>query len=141
MVDPQSGARLGAGAGSTPLTPNLGSHIFPFPLSCPPSSLNKPPPLLPNARPQAVFSRPVIALGGDWGVKELPPQLVPFTLTCGTPGRLRWVTTNIARFDPSVDWPTDLDCQFKWNTGLKGFDGEGGAAGVGWGCVLMALAA
>lgn len=51
------------------------------------------------------------------------PQ-VPFTLSCGTPGRLRWVTTNIARFDPSIDWPTDLDCKFEWNKGLKSYDGE-----------------
>lgn len=25
------------------------------------------------------------------------------------PGKTRWVTTSIARFDPDVDWPTDLD--------------------------------
>lgn len=49
---------------------------------------------------------------------------VPFTLSCGTPGRLRWVTTNIARFDPSIDWPTDLDCQFEWNKALKTYDGK-----------------
>jgi hypothetical protein len=49
---------------------------------------------------------------------------VPFTLSCGTPGRLRWVTTNIARFDPSVDWPTDLDCTFNWNKALRTYDGE-----------------
>ncbi len=48
---------------------------------------------------------------------------VPFTLTCNTPGRLRWVTTNIARFDPSVDWPTDLSCAFVWNKNLKTYDG------------------
>ncbi|KIZ04279.1 hypothetical protein MNEG_3680 [Monoraphidium neglectum] len=71
----------------------------------------------------AVFSRPVIALGADWGQKELPKELTPFTLSCNTPGRLRWVTTNIARFDPSVDWPTDLACTFDWNKGLKSFDG------------------
>lgn len=48
---------------------------------------------------------------------------VPFRLSCGTPGRLRWVTTNIARFDPSVEWPADLDCSFDWNRGLKSYDG------------------
>jgi hypothetical protein len=37
---------------------------------------------------------------------------------------LRWVTTNIARFDPSVDWPTDLDCTFQWNRALRTYDGE-----------------
>lgn len=49
---------------------------------------------------------------------------VPFTLSCGTPGRLRWVTTNIARFDPSVEWPSDLNCKFEWNKALKSYDGE-----------------
>ncbi|KAF6261957.1 hypothetical protein COO60DRAFT_1458856 [Scenedesmus sp. NREL 46B-D3] len=72
---------------------------------------------------QAVFSRPVIALGSDWGSKVLPANLVPFTLSCGMPGRLRWVTTNIARFDPLVEWPSDLACSFNWNKGLKSFDG------------------
>ncbi|WIA22673.1 hypothetical protein OEZ86_009641 [Tetradesmus obliquus] len=71
----------------------------------------------------AVFSRPVIALGSDWGSKELPASLVPFSLSCGMPGRLRWVTTNIARFDPLVEWPSDLACSFDWNKGLKSFDG------------------
>ncbi len=41
------------------------------------------------------------------------------------PGKVRWVTTTIARFDPDVDWPTDLDCSFKWNKGLTSYDGEG----------------
>lgn len=49
---------------------------------------------------------------------------VPFSLSCKTPGRFRWVTTNIARFDPSIDWPTDLDCSFDWNKALKAYDGE-----------------
>lgn len=59
------------------------------------------------------------------GVHWCPLTLlqVPFMLSCGTPGRLRWVTTNIARFDPSVDWPTDLACTFDWNKDLKTFDG------------------
>eukprot|EP00775_Hariotina_reticulata_P009083 gene9083-9253_t len=71
----------------------------------------------------AVFSRPVIALGSDWGKQQLPSFLVPFTLSCNVPGRLRWVTTNIARFDPVIEWPTDLDCTFNWNKDLKTFDG------------------
>jgi len=37
---------------------------------------------------------------------------------------LRWVTTNIARFDPVIEWPTDLDCTFNWNKDLKTFDGK-----------------
>eukprot|EP00878_Enallax_costatus_P008876 GHUV01009278.1.p1 GENE.GHUV01009278.1~~GHUV01009278.1.p1 ORF type:complete len:812 (+),score=180.05 GHUV01009278.1:182-2617(+) len=72
---------------------------------------------------QAVFSRPVIALGSDFGVAEPPKSLVPFTITCPVPGLFRWVTTNIARWDPTIQWPTDLDCKFEWNTALKSFDG------------------
>lgn len=61
----------------------------------------------------------------------MPAALVPFTLSCSTPGRLRWVTTSMARFDPSVDWPTDLSCNFQWNTKLRSWDGECAGAG-GW---------
>ncbi len=57
------------------------------------------------------------------------PLQVPFTVNCPVPGRFRWVTTNIARWDPSIEWPTDLDCTFEWNTALKSFDG---AYLVGW---------
>jgi hypothetical protein len=48
---------------------------------------------------------------------------VPFTLACGVPGRFRWVTTFIARFDPSIPWPPDLQCALKWNTRLTSYDG------------------
>jgi uncharacterized membrane protein YsdA (DUF1294 family) len=47
----------------------------------------------------------------------------PFRLSCGVPGKTRWVATSIARFDPDVDWPTDLDCSFVWNAGLRAYDG------------------
>lgn len=62
--------------------------------------------------------------------KTLSHRQVPFTLgSCAVPGLGRWVTTSIYRFDASMDWPTDLDCLFKWNTGLKTFDGACAAAG------------
>jgi hypothetical protein len=48
---------------------------------------------------------------------------VPFKVNCPVPGMFRWVTTNIARWDPSIAWPTDLDCEFTWNTAMKTFDG------------------
>ena len=51
------------------------------------------------------------------------PSQVPFNLSCGQLGRLRWVTTSIYRLDLNIPWPTDLDCQLKWNTGLTSFDG------------------
>lgn len=76
-----------------------------------------------RVHPQAVFSRPVLALGADWGLQQLPREQLPFNLSCNVPGRLRWVTTNIARFDPSVDWPPDLACTFAWNRGLRAYDG------------------
>ena len=59
----------------------------------------------------AVFSRPVIALGSDFGLDAdapLPPALAPFIVDCPLPGRTRWVTTSIARWDPIVAWPPDL---------------------------------
>eukprot|EP00775_Hariotina_reticulata_P009988 gene9988-10143_t len=71
----------------------------------------------------AVFSRPVIALGSDFGQEQLPESMMPFKINCAVPGLFRWVTTNIARWDPMISWPTDLDCSFQWNTKLKTFDG------------------
>ncbi|KAG1668836.1 hypothetical protein FOA52_004931 [Chlamydomonas sp. UWO 241] len=72
---------------------------------------------------QAVFSRPIIALGSDFGAEDNYGGKVPFNLTCNAPGRFRWVTTTIARFDPTQDWPTDLDCTLVWNTNLTTHDG------------------
>jgi len=77
---------------------------------------------LPIACTQVVFSRPVIALGSDFGDTELPASLQPFFVECPVPGRPRWVTTNIYRFDPLEDWPPDTDCRLEWNTALKSFD-------------------
>ncbi|KAJ9521696.1 hypothetical protein QJQ45_015384, partial [Haematococcus lacustris] len=39
------------------------------------------------------------------------------------PGRFRWVTTTIARWDPDQDWPSDLDCTLLLNTSLTTYDG------------------
>lgn len=75
----------------------------------------------------AVFSRPIIPLGSDFGKEQEYGGAVPFTISCDgsspVPGRGRWVTTNIARFDPSVDWPSDLACTFEWNATLSSYDG------------------
>ncbi|KAG2434214.1 hypothetical protein HXX76_007940 [Chlamydomonas incerta] len=70
----------------------------------------------------AVFSRPVIALGSDFGIPA-SEQKLPFRLNCPVPGKARWVTTTIARFDADVDWPTDLDCELTWTAGLTSYDG------------------
>uniref|UniRef100_A0A7S3VJT0 Alpha-2-macroglobulin domain-containing protein n=1 Tax=Dunaliella tertiolecta TaxID=3047 RepID=A0A7S3VJT0_DUNTE len=71
-----------------------------------------------------VFSRPVIALGADFGKEDTYGGKIPFSLSCSKlPGRFRWVTTNIARFDPETSWPTDLDCTFSFNSNLTSFDG------------------
>jgi hypothetical protein len=55
-----------------------------------------------------------------------PPVLpqVPFTFSVPVPGQLRWATTYIARFDPDVAWPTDLDFNLIWNTNLTTYDGK-----------------
>ncbi|KAG2452414.1 hypothetical protein HYH02_002657 [Chlamydomonas schloesseri] len=71
---------------------------------------------------QVVFSRPVIALGSDFGDGAAAKQ-VPFRLSCGVPGRFRWVSTTTARWDPDVDWPPDLSCGLRWNTSLRAYDG------------------
>lgn len=81
-----------------------------------------------STKTQVVFSRPVIALGADFGAAAPPPSLVPFTLDgCRgvDGGRGRWVTTSIYRYDPeaSSGWPSDLDCSFKWNPSLQAYDG------------------
>ena len=47
----------------------------------------------------------------------------PFRLSCPVPGRARWVTTTIYRFDPAVDWPSDLNCELAWNQQLSSYDG------------------
>ena len=48
----------------------------------------------------ATFHRSVIALGSDFGGGALPHHLTPFFIHPPVPGRLRWVTTSVARFDP-----------------------------------------
>eukprot|EP01127_Copromyxa_protea_P014406 TRINITY_DN4004_c0_g1_i10.p1 TRINITY_DN4004_c0_g1~~TRINITY_DN4004_c0_g1_i10.p1 ORF type:complete len:1490 (-),score=239.07 TRINITY_DN4004_c0_g1_i10:1700-6169(-) len=58
-----------------------------------------------------VFSSSVIALGQNWA--NVPAASNPFRFSghnsFSVPGRVRWVTTSIARFDPDVDWPEDLE--------------------------------
>lgn len=81
----------------------------------------------------AIFSRAVIALGSDASGDALPADKVPFTLTAPggasssapspVPGRGRWVTSYIYRWDPSMSWPTDLNAQLTWNQGLTSYDG------------------
>ncbi|KAK9809200.1 hypothetical protein WJX72_011244 [[Myrmecia] bisecta] len=70
-----------------------------------------------------VYSRAVIALGSDFGVAALPASQIPFTFSKAIPGDWRWVTTYIARWDPAVDWPTDLNITLNWNTNLTAYDG------------------
>jgi hypothetical protein len=54
------------------------------------------------------FSSAMIALGEDFGPGPLPHDVVPFELFPPIPGKLRWVTTTIARFDPDSDYPPSL---------------------------------
>ncbi|GFH15938.1 A2M domain-containing protein, partial [Haematococcus lacustris] len=77
---------------------------------------------------QVVYSRPVIALGSDFGQGDPSGGRPPFSLSCPSsskspPGRFRWVTTTIARWDPDQDWPSDLDCTLLLNTSLTTYDG------------------
>ncbi|GMH44597.1 hypothetical protein BSKO_12549 [Bryopsis sp. KO-2023] len=82
-----------------------------------------------------VFSRSVIALGQDFGVTSLPDDKVPFFLEPEIPGRFRWVTTYIARWDPDESWLLDYEVKFSLNENLKTHDGilfqsEGNAGSV-----------
>eukprot|EP00210_Caulerpa_lentillifera_P009043 g8630.t1 len=70
-----------------------------------------------------VFSRPVIPLGSDFGSEELSSATVPFTLSPSIAGRGRWITMYIYRFSIEGSFPTDLDIMFRWNLGLRTFDG------------------
>ena len=69
------------------------------------------------------FSRAMIALGSDYAPGALPAHLTPFTLEPPVDGRMRWVTTSIARFDPAEDWPSELEIQLRLNPTLRSFDG------------------
>ena len=75
------------------------------------------------------FTRAVIALGADFLPGELPASLVPFHLTPSVPGKLRWVTTSIARFDPDGEWPHEHVLSLSLNPDLQSFDGASLAAG------------
>ena len=70
-----------------------------------------------------MFSRPVIALGSDFGFEELPEELVPFMFDPEIAGRGRWVTTFIYRFDSDGPFATDLSIAFEWNLNLRTYDG------------------
>ena len=52
-------------------------------------------------------------------------KLVPFFIDgpVKVPGKLRWVTTSIARFDPELNWPPDLRLQVRINLDLTAHDG------------------
>jgi hypothetical protein len=74
----------------------------------------------------------VIELGADWqpqGGDTIPKEKQPFALeacpgqpTFNVPGKMRWATTAIARWDPDDDWPTDLCFILKLSSTLKTFD-------------------
>jgi len=76
---------------------------------------------------QVLFSRPVIALGQDY--LEIPPEKIPFYLIdkdsnpIKVPGKFRYPTTYIARFDPDINWPSDLDFGLLLNANLTAHDG------------------
>jgi hypothetical protein len=70
------------------------------------------------------FSQAIIALGSDFAPGELPSELTPFRLKPSVAGKLRWVTTSIARFDADTEWPPDLEITLTLNPELRSFDGR-----------------
>lgn len=69
------------------------------------------------------FTHAIIALGSDWGPGALPDALDPFDMSPRVAGSVRWVTTSIARFDPAVDWPTDLSLSVRVKPSLVSYAG------------------
>jgi len=75
-----------------------------------------------------IFSRPVIALGSDFGT-PLQESQNPFHITddngvaLSFPMKLRYVTTFIARLDLEIGWPPDLSLSWTINPNLQTFDG------------------
>ena len=49
---------------------------------------------------------------------------MPFKISPHVAGKLRWVTTSIARFDADAEWPPELNLQLKLNPAIRAFDGE-----------------
>jgi hypothetical protein len=85
---------------------------------------------------QVTFNRAVIALGSDFTTAPLPSDKTPFTISMAQshegsagkalpifPGKWRWVTTFVARFDPDSDWPTDVTVTARLNADLRTWDG------------------
>ena len=84
-----------------------------------------------------VFNRAVIPLGSNFAPVDSSKALQvhgvdPLLWQCQgqdrgatppVPGRARWVTTSILRFDPNEDWATDLHCELSVNPELRTFDG------------------
>mmetsp|Transcript_52119 Transcript_52119/g.130917 ORF Transcript_52119/g.130917 Transcript_52119/m.130917 type:complete len:2340 (-) Transcript_52119:890-7909(-) len=73
-----------------------------------------------------VFNLPVIPLGADYITDDFTS---PFNITANNalgkiPGTTYWVTTSIARFDPAVDWPSDLEVTVKINRDLTSVSGK-----------------
>ena len=71
----------------------------------------------------ATFSLAMISLGEDFGAGALPAALVPFQLDPPIPGKLRWVTTTIARFDADDAFPPSLNFTLR----LSGMASRSGA--------------
>ena len=66
------------------------------------------------------FKEPVIALGSDFG-GGVPEEMNPFEIQPAVAGRVRWVTTTIARFDPDNDWPPELELTVSIKTTVQTF--------------------
>lgn len=70
------------------------------------------------------FNHAIIALGSDYGARDaMPAAMLPFTLKPAVPGRTRWVTTSVARFDPDQDWPAELQLVMTLRPDITSIDG------------------
>ena len=74
----------------------------------------------PNESIQVVYSRAVVPLGES---QTDAPSQIPFTVTGAPAGRVRWLNSYVASYEPEGSWGTDVSFHIAWNTELSTFDG------------------
>ncbi|KAL3929040.1 MAG: hypothetical protein SGPRY_002129 [Prymnesium sp.] len=124
-----------AAAGGEASTISL-SYLTPAVDSARATSPPHPPTLSGRAPITATFSRAVIALGIDFAAGDLPRDLTPLLIHPNIEGTFRWVTTSVARFDPSHEWPAELEVSVHLNPQMRGYDGSSlwyDTRDAGWG--------
>jgi hypothetical protein len=76
---------------------------------------------------QVMFSRAVVPLGSTFGSQNDPVASQPFQVLYASgqpvPGRSRWVSTSIYRWDPQLRWQPNNKIRIQWNRNLTAYHG------------------